>query len=140
MKGDGSRRSRSWGRFRRMAGHGHTSSANDETYTWNCCNQLSGYTDAFGTAVLTYDVRPCVPYKGRMLTHTDSLGNDVQYEYDMMSRVTKLTPAQGTSYRTEYAFNANGSIVTVAATLLSPISPADKAAATRHRGGHNVHP
>ena len=37
----------------------------------------------------------------------------MQYEYDSMSRLTKLTPVQGSSYRTEYAFNANGSMDTV---------------------------
>ena len=74
-----------------------------------------------------------------MLSHTDSLGNEIQYEYDSMSRVTKLTPVQGSSYRTEYAFNASGSMDTVAATLLSLIGPAAKAAAPRNRRGYHGH-
>jgi YD repeat-containing protein len=101
----------------RMQGHGHTSGANDETYTWNCCNEVSGYTDAFGTAVLTYDDL------GRLLSHTDSVGNQVQYDYDELSRVITLTPPQGSTYRTEYQYNANGSLDTV--TVYDAGTPAD---------------
>ena len=41
---------------------------------------------------------------------TDTQGNAVTYEYDEMSRVTKVTPTQGTNYRTEYSYNKNGSL------------------------------
>ena len=57
--------------------------------------------------MLTYDDL------GRLLSHTDSMGNQVQYEYDEMSRVKLLEPAQGTNYRTEYVYNENGSLATV---------------------------
>jgi YD repeat-containing protein len=101
----------------RMSGHGANSSANDETYTWNCCNEVSGYTDAFGTATLTYDDL------GRLTSHTDSVGNQVQYDYDEMSRVVMLEPPQGSSYRTEYQYNENGSLDTV--TVYDAGTPAD---------------
>ena len=39
----------------RMTGHGTTSLANDETYTWACCNELTAFTDAHGTASLSYN-------------------------------------------------------------------------------------
>jgi YD repeat-containing protein len=49
----------------------------------------------------------------RMTQFTDTLGNVVLYDYDEMGRVTKITPAQGSGYRTEYAYNPNGSLDSV---------------------------
>jgi YD repeat-containing protein len=46
----------------------------------------------------------------RLTNYCDSNGNSVLYEYDTKGRVTKLTPAQGTNYRTEYTYNQNGSV------------------------------
>jgi YD repeat-containing protein len=50
----------------------------------------------------------------RVTSFTDTLGNQVQYEYDSMGRVTKITPAQGANYRTQYTYNKNGSLASVA--------------------------
>ena len=88
----------------RMTGHGADIDADDETYTWVCCTRLSAYSDALGTASLSYDGL------NRLTSFTDSQGNTVAYEYDTLGRVTKLTPAQGSNYRTEYSYNANGGV------------------------------
>ena len=92
-----------------MSGHGADSAADDETYTWGCCNRLTAYSDALGTASLSYD------NLNRVTSNTDSNGNNVLYEYDSLGRVTKLTPAQGTNYRTQYTFKKNGALAQVVA-------------------------
>jgi YD repeat-containing protein len=83
---------------------GATISGNDEMYSWVCCTRLGAFTDALGTASLSYDGR------NRLTSFAESNGNNVAYEYDTMGRITKLTPAQGSNYRTEYQYNANGSV------------------------------
>jgi YD repeat-containing protein len=89
----------------RMSGHGASSAASDETYAYACCGaQLSGYTDTLGTASLSYD------QLGRLVSFTDSQGYNVAYAYDALGRILALTPPQGANYRTEYEYNANGSV------------------------------
>jgi len=87
-----------------MVGHGATSTANDETYTWSCCGELTAYSDSLGTASLSYNDL------SRLTSFTDSNGNQVQYEYDEMGRTTKVTGPQGANWRTEYQYNKNGSL------------------------------
>ncbi len=91
----------------RMTGHGTTSAATDETYTWACCSEMTAYTDAQGTATRTYNDL------SQLTSFTDTNGNQVQYEYDEMGRQTKVTPPQGSRYRTEYEYNYKGSLTTV---------------------------
>ena len=86
-----------------MTGHGADSNANDETYTYACCREMTAYTDSNGTATLVYDDL------SRLTSNTDSQGNQVQYAYDDMNRTTRVTGPQGSNYRTEYQFNKNGS-------------------------------
>ncbi|UNM08208.1 MAG: RHS repeat protein [Planctomycetales bacterium] len=87
----------------RMTGHGADSNADDETYTYACCREMTAYTDSNGTATLVYDDL------SRLTSNTDSQGNQVQYSYDAMNRTTRVTGPQGTNYRTDYSFNKNGS-------------------------------
>jgi YD repeat-containing protein len=92
----------------RMKGHGANSSANDETYSWQCCNRMIAYTDAFGTADIAYD------QLNRITSFEDSQGNVVTYDYDSMGRTTEIIPAQGGAFKTAYSYNMNGSLNTVA--------------------------
>ena len=78
--------------------------ANDETYTWACCREMTAFSDTHGTASLSYNDL------GRMTSFTDTQGNQVQYEYDSRGRTSKVTPAQGSSYRTEYQYNLQGTL------------------------------
>ncbi len=55
---------------------GWGASVNDVTYTWNCC-RVTAYTDATGSASLSYD------QLARLLSFTDTQGNQVQYTYEL---------------------------------------------------------
>ena len=87
-----------------MTGNGADSDADDQTYTWACCSEMTAYTDSLGTAALVYNDR------SQLTSNTDSNGNAVLYEYDTVGRVSKVTPPQGANYRTQYTYKKNGSV------------------------------
>ena len=66
--------------------------------------ELTAFTDTHGTASLSYNDL------GKMTSFTDTQGNQVQYEYDSRGRTSKVTPAQGSSYRTEYQYALQGTL------------------------------
>ena len=80
-------------------------SVNDVTYTWNCC-RVTAYTDATGSSSLSYD------QLARLLSFTDTQGNQVQYTYDSMSRVLVLT--DHTNNTTTYAYDLRGGVTQIA--------------------------
>ena len=88
-------------------GNGADSGADDQTYSWACCREMTAYTDSLGTAALVYNDR------SQLTSNTDSNGNVVLYEYDTVGRVSKLTPPQGANYRTQYTYKKNGSVLQV---------------------------
>ncbi len=87
------------------SGMGWGASVNDVTYTWNCC-RVTAYTDATGSASLSYD------QLARLLSFTDTQGNQVQYTYDSMSRVLVLT--DHTSSTTTYTYDLRGGVTRIA--------------------------
>ncbi len=84
---------------------GWGASVNDVTYTWNCC-RVTAYTDATGSASLSYD------QLARLLSFTDTLNRQVQYTYDSMSRVLVLT--DHTSNTTTYTYDLRGMVTRIA--------------------------
>ncbi|UNM07828.1 MAG: RHS repeat protein [Planctomycetales bacterium] len=91
----------------RMTGYGEDSNADDVTYTYACCGNVTAYTDAQGTASISHDDL------GRVTSYTNSQGNQVQYAYDTAGRISRVTGPRGSTYRTDYTYNKNGSVAQV---------------------------
>jgi len=80
--------------------------ANDDdiTYTWGCC-RVTAYTDATGSASLSYD------QLSRLTGFTDTQGNRVQYQYDAVGRVTRVTDHTGATV--SYDLDKYGAMVSM---------------------------